>query len=63
MPAATLTHLKEKEREEELKKEVIKLQIEVDDKKRKQDVAEILDSDYYRNLREKAKQMRQRKNE
>jgi CRP-like cAMP-binding protein len=49
------------EREDELRKEVIKLQIEVDEKKRKQDVAEILDSDYYRSLKEKAKQMRQRK--
>ena len=49
------------EREDELRKEVLKLRIEVDDTKRKQDVEEILDSDYYRNLKEKARQMRQRK--
>jgi CRP-like cAMP-binding protein len=48
-------------REDELRKEVIKLRIEVDDTKRKQDVEEILDSDYYQSLKEKAKQMRQRR--
>ena len=51
------------EREDELRQEVIKLRIEVDETKRKQDVEEILDSDYYRSLKEKAQQMRQRNRE
>jgi CRP-like cAMP-binding protein len=49
------------EREDELRKQVFELRIEVDEAKRKQDVEEILESDYYRNLKEQAKSMRKRK--
>jgi hypothetical protein len=37
------------------------LRIAVDETKRKKDVEEILESDYYRDLKEKAKKMRKRK--
>lgn len=46
------------EREEILKKEVIALRIEIDDAKRKQDAEKIMGSDYYKNLKERARLMR-----
>jgi CRP-like cAMP-binding protein len=46
------------EREETLKKEVIALRIEIDDAKRKQDAEKIMGSDYYKNLKERARLMR-----
>lgn len=51
------------EREEELRQKVLELRIEVDEAKRKQEVEEILESDYYQSLKEKAKRMRQQKND
>jgi hypothetical protein len=49
------------EREEQLKKQVLELRIAVDETKRKEDVEEILDSEYYRDLKERAKSMRRKK--
>jgi CRP-like cAMP-binding protein len=46
------------EREEVLKKEVIALRIEIDVAKRKQDAEKIMGSDYYKNLKERARLMR-----
>jgi CRP-like cAMP-binding protein len=48
------------EREELLRHEVAQLRIEVDEVKRKQEAARIMGSDYYKELKEKAKQLRQR---
>lgn len=48
-----------KEREDQLRREVQMLRIEIDETKRKKDVAEITGSDYYRQLKEKARKMRQ----
>jgi CRP-like cAMP-binding protein len=50
-------------REEALRQKVLELRIEVDEAKRKQDVEEILESDYYQSLKEKAKRMRQNKDD
>ncbi len=49
------------EREETLKKEVVALRIEIDDVKRKQDAEKIMGSDYYKNLKERARLMRDAK--
>ena len=49
------------EREETLRREMALLRIEIDDAKRKQDADRIMQSDYYRALKEKAKLMRQQK--
>jgi CRP-like cAMP-binding protein len=49
------------EREEELRKEVLELRIAIDESKRKEDVEEILDSEFYRDLKAKAKKMKKRK--
>lgn len=46
------------EREDELRKQVFELQIEIDEAKRRQEVEEILDSEFYRDLKEKAKSMK-----
>ena len=46
------------EREETLRREVAKLRIEIDEAKRKRDSSRIMSSDYYKQLKEKAKQMR-----
>ena len=51
------------EREEVLKKEVIALRIEIDDTKRKQDAEKIMGSDYYKNLKERARLMRKSEQE
>jgi len=49
------------EREDKLRKQVLELRIAVDETKRKEDVEEILDSEYYRNLKERAKSMRKKR--
>ena len=43
------------EREDQLRKEVAQLKIEIDDFQRKKDVQEIVGSDYYLRLKEKVK--------
>jgi len=48
------------EREETLRKEVAQLRIEIDEAKRKQEAKRIMDSDYYKSLKEKAQQLRRR---
>lgn len=48
------------EREETLRREVQQLRIEIDENKRKQEAEKILGSDYYKNLKERAKNLRQR---
>lgn len=48
------------EREEILRKEVTQLRIEIDEAKRKQEAQHIMDSDYYKSLKEKAKKLRNR---
>ncbi len=46
------------ERERALKKQVEQLQIRIDRKQQAKDVAEIVETDYFRNLREKVREMR-----
>jgi len=48
------------EREETLRKEVAQLRIQIDESKRKQEAQSIMDSDYYKSLKEKAKKLRQK---
>lgn len=50
-----------KEREDTLRQEVAMLRIEIDESKRKEDAGQIMDSDYYRNLKDKVRNMRQKK--
>jgi CRP-like cAMP-binding protein len=50
-----------KQREETLRQEVAQLRIEIDDAKRKKDASQIMDSEYYRNLKDKVKSMREKK--
>jgi CRP-like cAMP-binding protein len=50
-----------KEREENLKQEVAMLRIEIDETKRREDARQIMDSDYYRSLKERVKEIRQKK--
>ncbi len=47
-------------REERLKKEVRNLKIEIDKTRQKAEVSKIVDTDYFRNLRTKAKELRDR---
>lgn len=47
-----------KNREDELKKQVKKLTLQIDDAKRKKDFEEITSTDFYANLKEQAKQLR-----
>ncbi len=49
------------EREEELRQQVLDLHIVIDEAKRQQDFEEIIESDFFQNLKEKAKHMRQQK--
>lgn len=49
-----------KQREAQLQQQVIKLKIEIDQEKRARQVAEITESDYFQQLRQKAKTLRQR---
>ena len=48
------------EREETLRREVAQLRIEIDEARRKQDAAQIMDTDYYRSLKDKVKELRRR---
>ena len=48
------------EREEVLRKEVAQLRIEIDEAKRQQEAARIMGSDYYKELKERAKKLRAR---
>lgn len=52
-----------KQREDILKQEVALLRIEIDEAKRKEEASQIMDSDFYRNLKAKAREMRQKKDE
>lgn len=51
------------EREERLRQEVIQLRIQIDETKRKKQVAEITETDYFRKLAEQAESMREKFNE
>jgi CRP/FNR family transcriptional regulator, cyclic AMP receptor protein len=48
-----------REREEKLQQEVAKLRIEIDENKRRQEVSQITESDYYIGLKEKLKALRE----
>ena len=48
-------------REEELRQEIVKLRIEIDESRRASQVAEITDTSYFRELKEKAKGIRESK--
>lgn len=50
---------KVRQREEKLKKQVADLQIMIDESKRQEQVAEIVDSDFFRDLQTKARNLRQ----
>lgn len=47
------------QREEELRQEIIKLQVKIDDEKRQRQVSEITGTDYFNALRSRAKELRQ----
>jgi CRP-like cAMP-binding protein len=47
-----------REREDQLRREIAQLRIEIDEKKRMQEVRQITESDYYRNLKDKLRAMR-----
>ena len=51
------------ERETKLKQQVAELQIMVDDSKRKQQVDEIVDTDFFRDLQQKAREVRSRRDQ
>jgi len=46
------------QREEELRQELFQLKVQIDDEKRKRQVDEIVDSDYFQSLKSQAKKMR-----
>jgi phosphate uptake regulator len=46
------------QREEKLKKQVAELQIVIDEQRRQEQVSEIVDSDFFRDLQDKARKMR-----
>lgn len=50
-----------KNREEELKKQVQKLTLQIDEVKRQEEVAEITSTDFYANLKEQAKKLREQR--
>jgi len=50
-----------REREEELKRQVQKLALQIDEKKRKREFEEITKSDFYANLKEQAKALREQR--
>jgi CRP-like cAMP-binding protein len=54
---------KVQEREDQLRQEVAQLRIEIDESKRKQDVQDIVGSDYYLRLKDKIKKMREEMSE
>ena len=51
---------KVKEREEELKREIVQLKIEIDETKRKEDAGEIMQSDFFKDLQARAAQLREK---
>jgi CRP-like cAMP-binding protein len=51
------------QREEKLREEVSMLRIEIDEVRRKQEVEKIISSDYYQNLKEKIRRMREEDDE
>jgi len=48
-----------KEREDQLKGQIVELQIEIDEVKRKQEASDIMSSDLFKQLKAKAKEMRE----
>jgi hypothetical protein len=50
-----------REREEELKKQVQKLTLQIDEKKRKREFEEITSSDFYAQLKDQAKNLREQR--
>jgi HAMP domain-containing protein len=54
---------KVREREESLKQQVAELKIEIDEVKRQQQVGEIVDSDFFQDLRDKAQIIRRRRSQ
>jgi hypothetical protein len=50
-----------REREEKLKKQVQKLILQIDEKKRKRDFEEIANSDFYADLKEQAQNLREQR--
>jgi len=50
-------------REQKLKQEIQQLRIEIDEKKREKEVKEIVDTEYFRDLKKKAKGLRETKDE
>jgi CRP-like cAMP-binding protein len=52
-----------REREDQLRQEVAQLRIEIDEKKRKEQVSQITESEYYRELKEKLRAMREQDDE
>lgn len=52
-----------REREEKLQQEVAQLRIEIDEKKRQQEVTQITGSEYYKSLKEKLKALREEEDE
>lgn len=52
--------VKVQEREENLRKELLQLRIEIDQARKKQDVEQIMSSNYYQDLKEKVKSLRQK---
>lgn len=51
------------QREKQLKQEIAQLKIEINEAKRKEDVAEIKESDYFRSIQAQVKAMREKKEE
>jgi CRP-like cAMP-binding protein len=51
------------QREKELQKEIAQLKIEINEAKRKEDVNEIKDSDYFRSIQQQVKSMRKQQEE
>jgi HAMP domain-containing protein len=51
------------QREQRLKRQVAELTIEIDQTRKEQQVAEITETDYFKDLRQKAKDLRKRRNE
>jgi CRP-like cAMP-binding protein len=52
-----------REREEKLQQEVAQLRIEIDETRRRQEVSQITESDYYINLKEKLKALREQEDD
>jgi hypothetical protein len=51
------------ERERRLKEQIAQLRIEIDEAKKARQVAEITETDYFRDLRAKARQLRDKKDD